>query len=54
MPVTVLAAAETTVHELVMPHGTLGGRITTDPGQSAPGARVQLYAITGGAPSPPC
>ena len=48
--ITVLAAAETAVHESVMPHGTLGGRITTDSGQSAPGARVQLYAITGGSP----
>lgn len=49
-PITVLAAAETAVRESVMPHGTLGGRITTDSGESAPGARVQLYPITGGGP----
>ncbi len=48
--VTVLADAETTVREAVMPHGTLGGRITTDAGQAAPGARVQLYTLTGGSP----
>jgi hypothetical protein len=47
---TVLAAAETTVQESVLPHGTLGGRITTESGRPAPGARVELHQITGGAP----
>ncbi|MFI5916257.1 collagen binding domain-containing protein [Dactylosporangium sp. NPDC051541] len=49
-PITVAAGAETTVHESVMPHGTLGGRITTDSGRPASGARVQVYPITGGSP----
>jgi hypothetical protein len=48
--ITVAAGAETAVRESVLPHGTLGGRITTDSGEYAPGARVQLYPITGGAP----
>jgi len=47
--VTVVAGVETAVREPVLPHGTLGGRITTDAGEAAPGARVQLYAVTGGA-----
>ncbi|MDG4789326.1 endo-1,4-beta-xylanase [Micromonospora sp. WMMD1102] len=46
----VRAGVETTIQEAVVPHGTLGGRITTDTGAPAPGARVELHRLTGGAP----
>lgn len=49
-PFTVVAGAETAIQEAVMPHGTLGGRVTTDAGAPAPGARVELHRITPGAP----
>ena len=46
--VTVVAGAEAVVQESVMPHGTIGGRITTDTGAPAAGARVELHRITPG------
>lgn len=49
-PFAVTAGAQTTIREAVMPHGTIGGRITTDSGAPAPGARVELHRITAGAP----
>lgn len=49
-PFTVVADVETTIRETVMPHGTIGGRITTDSGAPAPGARVELHRITAGGP----
>ncbi|MEJ3746191.1 carboxypeptidase-like regulatory domain-containing protein [Actinomycetes bacterium KLBMP 9797] len=48
--VTVAAGAETAVRESVVPHGTLGGRITTDSGAPAAGARVELERTTPGGP----
>jgi hypothetical protein len=48
--VAVVAGAETTVRESVMPHGTLGGHVSTDSGDPAPGARIELHRITGGGP----
>jgi hypothetical protein len=47
---TVAAGAETVIDEAVMPHGTIGGRITTDTGAPAASARVELHRITGGGP----
>ncbi|HEU5107718.1 MAG TPA: carboxypeptidase-like regulatory domain-containing protein [Micromonosporaceae bacterium] len=44
----VAAGAEVVVDEAVMAHGTLGGRVTTDSGAPAPGARVRLHRATGG------
>ncbi|MFY1687351.1 endo-1,4-beta-xylanase [Plantactinospora sp. WMMB782] len=46
----VRAGVVTAIQEAVLPHGTLGGRITTDTGAPAPGARVELHRLTGGAP----
>ncbi|MFC6022626.1 hypothetical protein ACFP2T_41520 [Plantactinospora solaniradicis] len=48
--IAVVAGAETTIHESVMPHGTLGGHVSTDAGDPAPGARIELHRITGGGP----
>ena len=44
--INVLTGQDTNVAETVMPHGTIGGRITTDTGAPAPGARVELYGAT--------
>ncbi|MBF9128799.1 carboxypeptidase regulatory-like domain-containing protein [Plantactinospora sp. S1510] len=49
-PIDVVAGADTTIRESVMPHGTLGGHVSTDSGEPAPGARIELYRITGGGP----
>jgi hypothetical protein len=46
-PIQVRAGREFTVDETVLPHGTLAGRITTDVGAPAPGARVRLHRTDG-------
>lgn len=46
-PLRVRAGGTFAVDELVVPHGTLGGRITTDAGAPAPGARVRLHRTDG-------
>jgi len=43
----VVAGEEVTIDEAVMVHGTLGGRVTTDGGAPAPGARVRLNRTDG-------
>lgn len=49
-PIDVAAGADTAILESVLAHGTLGGHISTDSGDPAPGARIELHRITGGAP----
>jgi hypothetical protein len=46
----VVAGAETVIRESVMPHGTLGGRVTTHTGAAAAGARVELNRATPSGP----
>ena len=48
--ITIVAGAETVIQEAVAPHGTIGGRVTTDTGAPAAGARVELNRITPGGP----
>jgi hypothetical protein len=47
-PFTVAAGGVVTVDEAVIPHGSLGGRVTTDDGAPAAGAEVYLYPSGGG------
>jgi hypothetical protein len=44
---TVVAGAETVIDEAVMAHGSLAGRVTTDSGGAAAGAKVALHRTDG-------